>query len=121
MTMVSGAALDRVAAPLTVTFPPPPLCTNALPVPAATLSVPKVRVPAVFPLRLTAPLPAPVHEVFPKLTLTVEVVTTMHSAVLPDTVVEPKATVPPTPVIVRPEVALDVEATEPKPLVAANV
>src|SRR5436309_303392 len=119
--MVSGAPVDKVAAPLTVTLPPPPLCTKALPVPPDIESVAKVRVPEVLPLRLTAFPPTPVQEVLPKLILAVEVEVTMHSLLLPETVVEPKATVPATLVRVRPEVLLDVVVTLVKADVAANV
>jgi hypothetical protein len=45
----------------------------------------------------------------------------MHSLLLPDTVVEPKATVPATPVSVNPDVVLDVVVTPTNPEVAANV
>ena len=45
----------------------------------------------------------------------------MHSLLLPETVVEPKATVPATLVRVRPEVLLDVVVTLVKADVAANV
>src|SRR5213594_1944401 len=51
----------------------------------------------------------------------VEVEVTMHSLLLPDTVVEPNATVPPTLTKVRPEVPLEVVVTLENPEVAANV
>src|SRR5437773_1788343 len=53
--------------------------------------------------------------------LAVEVEVTMHSLLLPDTVVEPRANVPATPVRVRPDVVLDVVVTLAKAEVAANV
>src|SRR2546422_360136 len=121
MTIVSGTPLDKLAAPLTVTLPPPPLCENALPLPPETVSVPNVRVPEVFPLSATVFVPLPVHNVLPKSMLAVEELVTRHSLLLPDTVVEPKATVPATPVSVRPDVVLDVVVTLTNPEVAANV
>src|SRR5207253_272775 len=118
--MVSGAPLDKVAAPLTVTLPPPPLCVYALPLPPETLSVPNVRVPPAAPLMLT-PFPPPVHEVLPMLMLAAELEMTRHSLLFPDTVVEPKATVPETATKLRPEVLLDVVVTLEKAEVAPNV
>src|SRR5205085_11939233 len=53
--------------------------------------------------------------------LAVEELVTMHSLLLPDTVVEPKATVPATLVSVRPDVPLEVDVTRVKAEVAANV
>src|SRR2546423_3684251 len=120
MTMVSGAPLDIVAAPLTVTLPPPPLCVYALPLPPETLSVPNVRVPPAAPLMLT-PFPPPVHDAFPKLMLAAELEITMHSLLLPDTVVEPNATVPATATKLSPEVLLDVVVTLANAEVAASV
>src|SRR5947209_271953 len=70
---------------------------------------------------MLTPFPPPVQDVLPKLMLAAELEMTRHSLLLPDTVVEPKATVPATAVSVRPDVPLDVVVTPLNAEVAANV
>src|ERR1700749_2666038 len=117
---IGSLVLLRVAAPLTVTLPPPAPCRKASPDPPETPSVPKVRVPEELFWKLTPSVP-PVTLVLPKLMAAVVVPTSMPCVVEPETVVEPNETVPAMPARLMPCAALDVVVTLEKAEVAANV
>src|SRR5215813_3763485 len=76
-----------------------------------TVSVPNVRKPAELFVRLTPSLPPRVHEVFPKSTFAVVVLTEIHPVRKLEIVVEPRAIDPVTPVNVSPWPVLLVDVT----------
>src|SRR5438067_5603448 len=112
-------ALDNVAAPVTVTFPPPAPERKAMPEPPETPSVPKVRVPEELFWNEMPSVP-PVTEVLPKAMAAVVVPIRMPVVVLPETVVEPNETVPVRPVRLIPWLVLELVATLVKAEVAAK-
>src|SRR6188474_1760358 len=81
------AAAGINVAPVTVELPP---ADERKPIPELFEidKVPKVRVPAVLPCRLTPTVP-PEHDVLPKFMSAVEAETSRHCVVLPERVVPP--------------------------------
>ena len=89
--------LVSVAAPETVTLPPPTACRKALPEPPETASAPKVRVPPELFWNEMLSVP-PVTEVLPKFRSAVVVPMSMPCVVEPETLVVPREkALPPAP------------------------
>src|SRR3989442_180083 len=74
---MGSSVLPKLAAPLTVTLPPPAPCRKALPLPLETESVPKLRVPEELFWNETPSVP-PEQVVLPKLMAAVVVPTRMQ-------------------------------------------